>query len=253
MPNPFSIATELAVRTSTRDPNWQQQAVVAPATQNTPPLSASYGVALDDAPATLVAMSVREEVHRRTSRLTIPTLNIGDTFTITVDSNAVNYDSTGDADLNEVLNDFAAAINADGTVGPIVTATAIDSATGLASASAADELLVVGDAAADYTVSFTRTGSSVIAIVADPQQASGTLYWLMGAAPNVTAPTQWFNREPKFVALGPLGFVDRYPTGGFLRGYVQVTEITAVPGDGSEVTYREPVVWFGPGLAESSS
>lgn len=231
----FNTATDLAVRLSTRDPQWVVQAT--PAT--TPPGTAISGVLLNDAPATLLTVAVREETHRRTSRLVISTLNIGDTFTVTVDGTAVAYDSTGDADLAEVLTGIAAAVNANGTVAAIVTADGSDGA----------QVVLIGDSAADYSVGFTRTGSSVIVVTADAAQCTAVIYWLMTAAPSITPPAQWFSRDAQIV-LAAKGFVDRYPTGGFLRGYVHVDGLAGVPADGSEVVLRNPDVSFGPAISE---
>lgn len=244
MSNPFNTATELAIRLSTRDPNWKVQATPAIAP---PPLTTS-GVALDDSPATLVHVALREVTHTRTARLTIPTLTIGDTFTVTIDGNAVAYDSTGDADLNEVLESLAAAINADGTVNVIVTATAVD-ASDTASTGASTQIRIRGDAAADYSVDFTDSGTSVVAAIADGASCTVVPWWLMGAAPLVTAPTQWASRDRQ-VVQATAAFVDRYPTGGFLRGYVQTDGLVGVGADGSGVTIRSPDVALGPALVE---
>ena len=245
MPNPFNAATTISVQLATRNPGWRvQPPVPGPLT---PPQSPSHGVQLDNAPATLVHVAVRELPHRRTVRLAITALTVGDTFTTTIDGTAVAYDSTGDADVDEALVGIAAAINANGTVSPLVTATAVD-ANDVSGTGNSTQVKIVGDSATDYSVDFTDDGSSTVTVSGDAQQCTVGPYWLMAGT---GAPAQWANRDRQIV-MAVDGFVERYPTGGFLRGYVHIDGLTAVPGDGSAMSLRVPDVYFGPGLPEGA-
>lgn len=239
MGNAFNAATEIAIRLATRDPNWVVQTEANP---TLPPTSATNGQPLNDAPATLVSVQLRVAVHTRTSVITLGSLAIGDTITVTINGNAVAYDSTGDADLDEVLTSLAAAVNADGTVSPLVTA---------APDTTADTVTVTGDGQADYSIAVTSSGATVPAVTADAAMCVIVPWWLMTAAPGSTPPPQWHNRDRQ-VVQGATGFIDRYPTGGFLRGYIQIPTFSGVFGDGTEVTLRSPDIQLGPGLSEAS-
>lgn len=239
MSNAFNAATEIAIRLATRDPNWLKQTEAAPTRA---PFTLTHGQPLGDAPATLINIALRLNTHTRTSVLSVSSLNIGDTLTVIIDGNSVAYNTTGDADLDEVLTSLADAINNDVTVGAIVTAVAD---------TAADTVTITGDTQADYSVDFTSSGSTVPAVQADAAVGVAVFWWLPTAAPSVTPPGTWSSRDTQ-VVQGAAGFVDRFPTGGFLRGYVQIETFAGVVGDGNVVTLRPPDIWIGPGLSEAA-
>ncbi len=241
----FSLATRLAVLLAGRDPQWVQQAVAG---SDAPPATSTSGVPLNDSPSTMVYAALREDVAHRTALLSIPTLTIGDTFTVTIDGTAVVYDSTGAVDLDEVIVAIAAALNANPTVAALVTASDVD-ANGVEGTGASIIVRIEGDTATDFSVDFTDSGTSVVAAVADAVEATGRLYWKMGAANGITAPVAWVARET--FAVQSAGFVDRYPTGGIARAHLALTARMGAPSDGSIVTLRDPDIQIGPAVVES--
>ena len=243
----YTTATALAVLGAGRTPVWATQ---ADAGSTAPPSLASSGVALQQALRTLVHVSLREAPHRRTARLTIPTLDLGDVYNVVIDGTTVGHDaSSGDVDLEDTITGIAAAINADGTVGALVTATPVESDPGV---SGIDTVLIVGDGEADFSVDFTSPSlTAVLACVADLAHATARLWWLVGARPGSSPPTLWAASGDE-VAVGRRGYVERFDSAGLDRLFVQLSERAGVAGDGSIVTYPAPVISIGPCLAENS-
>lgn len=248
MADTFTLATELAVLLAGRKPNWKQQVVSNALTA--PPEETTDGAYLDDAPRTLVAVDLREDVHRRTARITIPTLSIGDDFTLTINGGTAVYDSVGDLDLDEVVAGFAAAINADADVNTVVLATAVKGSDDTVVVGTRDSVKITGLTAADYTIDVTDNGTSVVAVAADPVTATLRMYFSLGAADGVTAPTGW-RRGPNSYSITSTGFVERFDTAGLDRIFVQLEGLDVMPGDGTIVTARTPDVNIGPASLES--
>ena len=170
------------------------------------------------------------------------------TYTVTVDGNAVSYDasaaSPAPADAADVLEDLAAAINADGTVGALVNAEALDED----GDGTVDTVRLRGLGEADYSIAVSATGGAALTCEADPASCSARV-WL-SARGTGALPPGW--RVPNGGELGEItrrGFDERLGTGGCSRAYVEIHSITGVSSDGAGVTYV-PRVFVGPGVAE---
>lgn len=244
----FTLATELAILLAGRAPSWRSQVVSSALTA--PPVAVTDGAALDSAPRTLVAVDLREDVHRRTARLTIPTLSIGDDFTVTINGGTAVYDSVGDADLDEVVAGLAAAINADADVNTIVLATAVRASDDATTVGVRDSVKIVGLTSADYTIDFTDNGTSVVACVADASTATLRLYFALATAPGVTLPDGW-RKAPTSYSIDGQGFVERFDTAGLSRMFVMLSGLDGPSGDGAAVTVRTPDVRIGPAVLET--
>lgn len=226
-----------------REPRWALQADYEGA-----PASPEAGVSLANTIYLAIAISLREEVHRRTARVSITTLDLTATYTVTVDGHAVDYDadtaSPSPSDAADVLQGIADAINADGTVGGLVTATAVDED----GDGTVEAVRLTGDAEADYTLDISATGSAVLACVADATTASGRLY--LTARGQGALPTSWrLAHNGELGAVDYRGYAERARTSGCGRAYIELYDIAGPSGDGSSVTY-EPSVWLGPGVAQ---
>lgn len=248
---PFDLASSLGVLSVGRDPSGQTHAVSGVITN--PPIDAADGAPLQDAVVALLSIDVRENVSKRTTRIRIPTLVIGDTFTLTIDGGTAAYDSTGDADLDEVMTSLRDAINADADVNTTIVARVVDSTQDppVEVAGSNDELIIEGLGNADYSVDFTRVGSSVLSVIADPTSCEAFMYAQRGRAPNTTANTRW-RRVPGSYVIDSDGYMERWNIAGLARLYVRLGSIAGPGGDGSGVVLRTPDIDIAPGIAETS-
>lgn len=238
MPDIYTAATQLAVLQAGRTPVWTAQDGIAI------PDSAADGVYLDGAVRTLAYVSLREVAHARRARLTIPTVDLSATYTTTINGTAVAYNAGSggaDADRAAVIDGIIAAINADGTVGPLVTATA--------EGTPHDTVLITGDSEADYSIAFAGGGSSVVACVADLCSAECWPWFAPGARVDSTPPTAWVVGG-EAVVVDRRGYLERLDTAGLDRLHLQLAHTAGQLGDGSATTYRDPDVYVGPCLSE---
>lgn len=234
----YTTATQLAILQAGRAPVWQVQ---ADAGSTTPPTAADSGVALQSATRALVHVSLREQAHRRTARLTIPVVDLTCTYTVTIDGTAVAYDATGAgaADLEDIIDGIAAAITANGTVNQIVTATAVDG----------DTVLIRGIGEANFGIDFSESDAATVAVVADPCDAELRLWWFMGARPGSTPPQAWA-WEGEMIEVDRRGLTKRLDVAGLDRLHVQLSNRRGHSGDGSIVTLSTPTIGIGPCLTE---
>jgi hypothetical protein len=239
----FTTATELAILLAARAPVWTSPALAA---FTAAPVDANSGVYLDGAARTDVFVRLREEARRRTARLYIDTVDANATYTVTINGTAVNFVASGST-LEQIVDGLAAAINGNGTLGPLVTATATDTA---GSAAGRDHVLIVGDTELDFGIDFTRSGvTAVLRCVADRSRCKVVLWWAMGARPGSTPPSGWVSDGEEYEVMRR-GWVQRFDSAGFDRLHVQLLELVGDQGDGTMVTYRDPVVSIGPCLSE---
>lgn len=246
----FDLATSLGVLQVGRDPSGQTH--TSPSGVTARPADVADGVPLLDSVVALVAIDVREDVAFRTARLTIPTLTIGDTFTLTLNSTEVaTYDSTGDADEDEVMLGLAAAINADADTNVLVLATAVDNTLTppAPNAGSNNEVVLTGLAAADYSVDFTDSGTSVEQVIADASQCTAYVYAQRAAAPDTTPNTRWRKTQGSYT-VDQDGYVERWNVAGISRLYVRLGSIQGPGSDGSIVTLRDPDVDIAPCILE---
>jgi hypothetical protein len=214
-------ANRLAVLAAGANPQWVEQT-----DYSGNPDSAASGVYLEEALQTQVIVDLREELHRRTARVTIGTLDLTADYVIEINGNAVTYDAgvAGPADATEVLEGIAAAINADVTVGPLVTAEAVDTDED----AVIDTVVIRGDAEADYSIDFSTRIF---------QKAGGS----------GDRPDGWrLVRGANAIAIDRYGFAERLETGGIDRFYVELYDVDG-GGDGASVTHTATVL-IGPGV-----
>jgi hypothetical protein len=123
----FLTVNQLSVLLAGRRPEWTRQ-VDASYPNGAPELTAAQGVSLRDAPRTSVLVDLRELVRQRTGRIAVRVLDLTATYRIAINGNNVDFDAAAAAaaTLADVVEGWRDAINADGTVGPLVTATAED-------------------------------------------------------------------------------------------------------------------------------
>lgn len=132
------------------------------------------GVTVEGAIFADVDIVVREHPDYMTTRCQVTTTDLTATYTATVNGNAVAYDAAAaaPADLAELVQEWAAAINADVTVGPLVTADAAD----LDGDGLDDSIVIRGDSQQPFTIAYSATGSAVLATFRDAQTCCWRIY-----------------------------------------------------------------------------
>lgn len=219
----------------------------ADAGSTVPPSAANSGVYLDQAVRALVHVSLREQAHRRTARLTIPSATLTGTYTVTVQGTAVAYNATAGApaNLQALVDAIAAAIVANGTVAAIATATAV-AASGVGSR---DTVLLRGVGELDYGIDFTHSAAATVACAADLARAEMRLWWFAGARAGSTPPQVWASSGERW-DIGARGHLQRLDVAGLDRLHVQLSDRRGHSGDGSIVTFAAPGIHIGPCLDE---
>jgi len=135
------------------------------------PTPSGGGVSVEGAIFADVDIVVREHPNYMTTRCEVTTTDLTATYTAVVNGNAVAYDANAEApaDLAELVGGWAAAINADATVGALVTADAAD----LDGDGSDDSIVIRGDSQQPYSISYSAGGSAVLATYRD----AGTCCW----------------------------------------------------------------------------
>lgn len=238
----FEDSTILSILSAGASPSWTS--IDDEANYTGYPAAADAGVYLNGALKTLVAVDMREAVHRRTARVTIPTYDGAADYTVTINATAITVAAAAHATLNELIDALATAINASGAINALVTASDEDNA--------GTTLLIVGDVDADFTIDATATGTGTVAIVADPDTASVRIWGSLKAASGETAPSGWRLVNDATFAIDERGFLERFDTAGFDRLYVELASVDGT-GDGDSdatltITYV-PTVRVGPTTA----
>lgn len=233
MPSPFETAQSLLIRSQCRNPDWTEQSDF-----DTVPTSAAAGVACNNAPSCLLCIDLRENIAYRTCYLEVTTVDLGATYTITIDGNDVVYNGSSEApaDLDELLAGLADAINGDGTVGPLVTA----------SVTSDQKLKLIGAAEDDYSLELTTTGTAVIAAVVDATAGTWVVYGLpkTGSEPPAEGVHLLIGRWRKlYGADGSVdyqGLIERLSTGGLSSVAVKLS-LTAADDTASGSNTITPV------------
>ena len=240
----YTSATELAILSAGRAPVWTTYSPSSNQVEHAP-LNAAYGVPLSGAVRTLVHVSLREEAWHRTARLSLAVVDANATYSVTINGTTVNYVATADTE-QEIMDGIAAAINANGTIAPLVTATAVDT-TG--SAAGRDTVLIQGDVEADFSLNFTATGTADPVASADPVSATVHLWWSPDAQVGSTPPAQWVASEGSYT-IDRRGWVARLDSAGFARMHVEASAFAGHASDGVVVSISKPRASIGPCLAE---
>ena len=224
----FELVNKLGVRAVGRTPRWTTQENTTGA-----PSSASAGVNIRDAVKTLIHVALREETHRKTARIAV-VYDADTVYRVSVDENDVDTDTDSGtiADLDALLAQIADNVNADATVGDLVTASVEDG-----------QVVLRGDTEADYDLAVSIvSGSGTIEIASqDADTASARVYLRAGGQGD--RPGRWVRGEGvEFEAISYRGLAERISTAGYDRAYVEIFDVAP---SGATVS-----VALGPGVME---
>ena len=217
-------------------------------------IGGGYSLSVASSGGTRLAMAatfkvaVREYPWKRTAYGVITTVDLTATYTVVVAGNTVAYDasSSSPADLAELLTEWAAAVNADGTVGALGVATPYD----YDGDGVNDSIRFRGATTADYSWSATAGGSAVVVQYADPAEARVRFYALGGTIGGTTyAPGASGTRvkgwglmhtpegSPYDMTVGTDGFRAQLDVRGASRAWIELVSATGVTGDHASVAY----------------
>jgi hypothetical protein len=242
-PDRYSNATNLAIAAQGRRPAWS-----TPTATDGPPETANAGVSLGDATVTHVRVDLRENVAYRTALITVDTLDLTATYGVGIDGTTASYNAggAGAVDLEDVVEGIAAALNGNGTIAALVTATAIDTDDD----DVPDAVQIVGDSDDNYAVTaLSASGTGDLACEADACSAIAYVYFAARARLGSTAPEGWA-WDQGAIDIDHRGCTTVRRTGGFDRMHVHVDEVEGAFDDASAITYRDPTVSIGPCLSE---
>lgn len=259
----FTTVNTLSILLGGRRPEWIRQ--IDSVYPNGAPV-ASSGVPLRDAPRTQILVDLREQARLRTSRIAVRVLDLTATYRVTIDLNPVDFDAAAAAatSLQDVINGWRDAINADGTVNAIVTASSEDAdGDGLV-----DTLLIQGDTEADYSISaqIALGGTAELDVLADPTTAN-ILVWLSEKPPiagGVASPGgagfvgalgsgDFRNPNGAVYSADIRGFAEFLDTAGYDRLYVELTSVVGVTNDAALTPHTftlTPRITVGPAILE---
>jgi hypothetical protein len=266
LPQNVNIIGELS---ACRRPSWTRLVTTA---ITSAPDAADDGVSLADAasPASRIMICLREDVWRRTARVTVTTRDAATNYTVTVNGTAIATTTGAFATNDAILVELKAKIAADATVGgaaatPIVTSYLVDSngSTTVGTAgggNAAVALIVIGLAQTDYSIAVSAGGTGVLACKADPLTATAYIYVTAdgvanGATTNKPATTDWALIDDGSKSVTYRGLALNLNTGGWERLHVELGSIAGHASDGGSVTYTDtnsPQVFIGPASRETS-
>lgn len=242
--DPYTTATSLAILSVGRAPVWKALDDLEPALA--PPAAANSGVALQNAVRTLIYCSLRSNPHHRSARLTIANVDLGAVYTVTVNGIEVGHDaSSGDTDLEDVIEGIVDAINSDADASGVVTATAIDTDDD----EVVDAVRLDGIGPEDYSVAFSGDGSATCTCRTEYATATLRPWYTMGSRVSETPPQPWVASGDAY-EVDWRGRVERLDTAGLDRLHLELEDLAGVPGDGAGVTYADPTLAIGPCLAE---
>ena len=263
LPQNVNIIAEL---NACRSPTWKRFTTTG---LSSAPDAADDGVALGGATAAIVSINLREDVWRRTARVTVATRDAAANYTLTVDAQAIATTTGSFATNDSILVELKAKIAADATYGGAaganqrITSYLIDStgATTVGTAgggTAAVALIVTGTIQGDYAIAHSATGTGALAVKADPSTATYYVYATDDGQGTETAhnpvPTEWDLVKDGTAAMTYRGAKLRLATGGLDRLAVEVASIAGFAGDGT-LTYTDansPVVRIGVATRETN-
>lgn len=232
-------------------PEWVD---IASADYLTPPDAADSGVYLQNSPRVLISVDVRDQVHRRTARVVVGTADLTTTvYTVTINGTAVAYDASASlpADATALVAGIAAALEADGTVGPLVVATADPDAP-------TTTILIRGASATDYSIAVSVVGGTgTLSCNADAVSCTVHAYLTAGGIVKTgsTGSAGRWKRPAEGVWTGVAyrGVCERLDCGGYDRIAIELTSIAGHASDGGTVTFNIARVMVGPAVLEASS
>lgn len=232
----FEKLNEAGFKAIGTNPEFTDQATYTGA-----PSAGSSGVQLDDTPKTIGLVALREEAHRRTVRYKVTTFDLTVTvYDVIIDGNTVSYDASSElpADNDALIAGIAAAIDADGTVGPLVNAS-VDP-------NDPEAVLIVGVGEDDYTFDGDVTGGSGAIELSGDATSADVRLWLSHGGTLANGSVGYENGwvMPDGGDIGTIdrrGYTDRYDTAGYRQGYIELENVAGVAGDGATTTVTPTV------------
>lgn len=234
----IALTRELGVRSQGREPVWVQQA------SNTgTPAQSNDGVVVSEAIVSSALMALRIDPSVHTSRVEITTADLTlTTYTVTVDGTAVDYDASVElpADAAALVSGIAQALNDDATVGPLVTASAVDANND----GVFDTVLIVNAALeTTHTTAASASGGSGVVVADEDATAASLRVWIrpkyraqdLGSTDNVSGAERVNWVLPNNGAFGPFdfrGFAERFNSSGFDAIYLEAHTVTGPSGTG---------------------
>lgn len=252
----FDLMNDLGIMAIARSPDWKLQTNALGYTGAPATLTAGVTLLtnLNFAVRSLVVLSPRERAHEHRSRVTISTWDGASTYRVTINGTNVDYNAASggnDADIEETLAGIANALNTDGTVGSILSATVEDR-----DGDGTDDTVVIANTVSESTTHTTAVsvtvGSAVMAFDEDAIDFDMRV-WLLptsGGANGAAAQVLWAQPQSA-VATGVdyRGFSERLDVAGFQRAYVELENIT---NPSTVATDARPIILHGPALLEGS-
>lgn len=231
------------------------------------PSAADKGAALgatftNGSPAARVLVQMREEVWRRSARITVDTFDGSADYTVSINGTAVATTAGSFANADAVLVAMKAKLDADATVGqgaatPVVDSELLDSNGAVTAGSggggnAAVTLRVFGESDVDYYVDVSATGSGVLACKADPTSAVARVWLTARGSADSSAETapdtlSWALAKDGNTTLDYRGLAKNLDVGGWERCYVELDSVDGHASDGASVTYADansPLVYL---------
>lgn len=237
-----------------RDPKWTEQTEYTGA-----PDDLGDGVYLEDSPTAIVYLKCREEVHRRSARLTPVGPVVGDTYRVTIGGHIVNFVAAS-AVVDDIIDGLIAALPGVPAAAALVTfegRNADDENT-----APFTQMFIAGKAEANWTLGLAIIGGggSTQTATADFDTCNARTYLTMrhklSTAPNIGEPSSWGSPDAAHAIASYHGWVDGVnDLGGVDRLYLELDTLASavadVPGAGSAITYLAHV-WIGPAVRETS-
>lgn len=235
----FQLSNMFAVQSVCANPLWTPQSGYTGAPSS---LAAGVDVAASVAAGWQVQLRPRAAVTGFPGRqvvISIDTLDDAADYTLTVDGTDCTYSASGGDTIADVLEGWAAVINAEVTASLVVVAVATSTT-----------LTVTGLGEADWTIGLAATGTAEVSGVADPTTASAR-WWVYGSAGS-NYNTNYASGQAWTLAGGLPGLTYDYRGAGDIvatnwaaRLYVELYGITGsgdVAGSGATITYAAQVV-----------
>lgn len=235
-------ANRLAIQYACIAPLWSQQTAYAGA-----PASPGSGVSMGGSPAYLLAIDLREDVARRTMRISVSTLSDTDDYTVELASYDVTYTASSGDTQQAILSGLKALIEADTNLNALVNCTVTGTGTEAL-------LTLTGKAEADYALTDLSTGGvGALTCIADPTSLSFRVYASMVVGDAAAIASKYASRYRLVNGAGGTldyrGMVDQPLCGGVSYIYVELYDVDGAgdsAGTGGTITYS-PMVLMAPG------
>lgn len=242
-------ANELNVLAGGAHPVWTEAeftGTLGAAPSAVTPTTTSLGAALSGGAAAtqgsgalkaIVLVRPRLRSDRRQADVTIVYAS-GTTYRVTIAG--TNVDTVATTDTKTTIAAIAAAIQANGTVAALVTATAVDTDDD----GDVDTVQIVGDTEANFTLAISVTaGTGTIAAEVDAREVEGRVWLLEGGEASSRDADSWVPHwdQPFATAIDWKGASKVLDVAGFSRLYLELYDLAATgdsAGSGGAITLR---------------